>query len=79
MHVRKYVTYRMLFAFLDVHNKTPKVFCLTFGVHIIGGCTLSFVVPGSIVSLVCWWLRMCVEGAKWTLNKANKAFACSVA
>ena len=24
----------MLFAFLDVHNKTPKVFCLTFGVHI---------------------------------------------
>ena len=32
----------MLFAFLDVHNKTPKVFCLTFGVHITSATPVNF-------------------------------------
>ena len=26
-----------MFSFLYLHNKTPKVYCLTFGVHIISG------------------------------------------
>ena len=31
------------------HNKTPKVFCLTFGVHVI--CPVAFIMTGKESSI----------------------------
>ncbi|MBQ3438931.1 MAG: hypothetical protein IJG35_03020, partial [Bacteroidales bacterium] len=38
LHILKAIFKSVLFA----HNKTPKVFCLTFGVHVTSGPAFSF-------------------------------------
>ena len=41
MHILQSFRIAVFLSFFR-HNKTPKVFCLTFGVHVIGAAPLTF-------------------------------------